>query len=303
MTGDLKCQKKRASPVDSPKKPIELLVTQEEARSRLEERIHKARELRSIEIRSKDQLDASRKEYSKWDSFNTELLKRIFTTEELAIEYGWWGVGVAMVSMYEPPLGSEISDLFKEIDQKIHRIESIIERLELIPPVNSSENPGFPVLSARPAETNKVFVVHGHDDLAKTGLELFLRELGLEPIVLHRQADEGLTIVEKFEKHSDVGYAFILLTPDEIAYLKGDDVKEDAQRKKEKRARPNVIFEFGYFVGKLGRAKVCCLHTGDVTLPSDVNGIIYKKFVASVEEVAFSIQKDLKASGYNVTVA
>ena len=133
--------------------------------------------------------------------------------------------------------------------------------------------------------SKKVFVVHGHDDLAKTSLEAFLREIGLEPVILHRQADEGLTIIEKFEKNSDVGYAFIVLTPDEIAYLKDEDSKPDEERKKEFRARPNVIFEFGYFVGKLGRKQVCCLYTGNVSLPSDVAGMIYKKYDKRIEEI------------------
>lgn len=146
----------------------------------------------------------------------------------------------------------------------------------------------------------KVFVVHGHDELLKNQLEIFLRELGLEPIVLHRKADEGLTVIEKFEKHSDVGYAFILLTPDDIAYSKSEEAKPDAERMKEQRARQNVIFEFGYFVAKLGRNRVCCLYKEGVTLPTDVSGIIYKKILNAVEEVAFSILKDLKAVGYKV---
>lgn len=148
--------------------------------------------------------------------------------------------------------------------------------------------------------SNKVFVVHGHDDVAKSALEVFLSEIGLEPIVLHRQADQGQTIIEKFEKHADVGYAFILLTPDEVAYLcKGEPI-DDNDRKKELRARPNVIFEFGYFVGKLGRSRVCCLHTGNVTLPTDVSGMIYKSYSSSIEEAAYGIIKDLKAAGYKL---
>ncbi len=109
--------------------------------------------------------------------------------------------------------------------------------------------------------SKKIFVVHGRDGEAKNEAENLLREFGLEPVVLHRQPDEGQTIIEKFEKHSDVGYAIILLTPDEIAYLKQEDNMPDGERKKENRARPNVIFEFGYFVGKLGRSRVCCLYT------------------------------------------
>ncbi len=148
--------------------------------------------------------------------------------------------------------------------------------------------------------TSKVFIVHGHDEAAKNELEIMLREMGLEPIVLHRQVDGGMTIIEKFEHHADVGYAFILLTPDEVAYLAADEGKPDDQRKKEPRARPNVIWEFGYFVGRLGRGRTCCLHKGKVLLPSDLNGLVYKAFDKTVEELGWSIQKELKALGYKL---
>ena len=242
-------------------------------------------------------------EFDKWNDFNKELLGRIFTTHELSKEYSRW-IGAAVLSMHEPSLGEKISNLHKKIDNKIHRIDSITERLELIPLARSMAST---IASDGPTQSTtkskKVFVVHGHDEVAKTSLEVFLREIGLEPIVLHRQADQGLTIIEKFEKHSDVGYAFILLTPDEVSYLKSDENRTDHERRKEFRARPNVIFEFGYFVGKLGRSKVCCLYTGDVSLPSDVNGMIYKKYSSSLEEIAYSIIKDLKASGFTMSMA
>lgn len=205
------------------------------------------------------------------------------------------------VSMYEPSLAEKIADVYKDIDNKIHRIDSIIERLELIP-LNAAHQPPVVVReeSAPQSRSKKVFVVHGRDEVAKTSLEVFLIEIGLEPIVLHRQADEGLTIIEKFEKHSDVGYAFVLLTPDEVAYLSSEESIPDDARHKEYRARPNVIFEFGYFIGKLGRSRVCCLYTGNVSLPSDVSGMIYKRYEKSIEEVAYSVIKDLKASGYAI---
>ena len=148
--------------------------------------------------------------------------------------------------------------------------------------------------------SNKVFIVHGHDQLLKTDLEQFIRQIGLEPIVLHRQPDKGRTLIEKFEQHSDVGYAFILLTPDDIAYTIEQDTLPDSSRKKEKRARPNVIFEFGYFVGKLGRDRVCCLYKEGVILPSDLDGLVYKKIDGSVESQGISIIKELKAAGYKI---
>jgi len=79
--------------------------------------------------------------------------------------------------------------------------------------------------------SNKVFVVHGHDHGLKTEMENFLLEIGLEPVVLHKEPDEGQTIIEKFEKHSDVGYAFILLTPDEVAYLADQKMIDDKKRR------------------------------------------------------------------------
>jgi len=144
---------------------------------------------------------------------------------------------------------------------------------------------------------NKVFIVHGHDHALKIELEIFLSHIGLKPIVLHREIDGGKTIIEKFEANSDVSYAFILLTPDEIAYNSNQDNLDDVAREKEKRARPNVIFEFGYFIAKLGREKVCALHKGDVSIPSDLSGFIYKKVDSSVEEIGFSLIKELKAAG------
>ncbi|ENY73605.1 nucleic acid-binding protein [Aeromonas diversa CDC 2478-85] len=292
--------RKKSTPAE-PKQPAELLMSRDEAKSKLQERIQKGLEIKRTQIASHDSLETTRNEYSKWNSFNTELLKRMFTTEELADEYSSWFGGV-FIGMQDPSLGEKVADLYKDIDGKVHRLDSIIERLELIP-LNNSHVSSVATNAASqnaPSKSKKVFVVHGRDDIAKTNLEVFLHEIGLDPVVLHRQADEGLTIIEKFEKHSDVGYAFILLTPDEVAYLKSEESKDEKDRVKEFRARPNVIFEFGYFVGKLGRSRVCCLYTGDVSLPSDVSGMIYKKFTNSIEEVAYSVIKDLKASGYAI---
>jgi predicted nucleotide-binding protein len=150
--------------------------------------------------------------------------------------------------------------------------------------------------------SNRVFIVHGHDDQAKNELEMFVREIGLDPIVLHRQPDEGQTVIEKFEKHSDVGYAFVILTPDDIAYSATEDELADGVRQKEWRARQNVIFELGFFIGRLGRSRVCCLFRKPVALPSDINGVLYKPFDRSVQEAAYSIMKELRAVGYTVTL-
>jgi hypothetical protein len=240
----------RKSIPNEPQVPAELLISREDAKTKLEDRIRKGRELKQVQITSDSAFESAKNEYNKWNSFNVELLNRIFSSDKFAKEYSRWGGGAVSISYTESSLGEEITDLYKDIDENLHRLDSIIERLELIPvsavaaPAQISEKTD----AASQRRSKKVFVVHGHDEVAKTNLEVFLNEIGLQPIVLHRQADEGLTVIEKFEKHSDVGYAFILLTPDDVAYLKADEAKNDKDRKKELRARPNVIFEFGYFV-------------------------------------------------------
>jgi len=144
---------------------------------------------------------------------------------------------------------------------------------------------------------NKVFIVHGHDIELKNDVEIFIKSINLEPIVLHRQLDEGLTIIEKFEKHSDVNYAIVLLTPDDIGFPISELKKTENERKKEFRARQNVIFEFGFFVGRLSRKNVCCIYKEGVTVPSDLNGLIYKQVNKSVEEVGMFLMKELKNAG------
>lgn len=274
--------------------PSELKISKEEAEQKIKERIEKGEELINNSSLSYDNLENF---FDKWDDYNNELLQRIFTTDEYQRNYMWSGdITVAFNSFYgEPTYYEKLEKLKKAIENKNHYLEILLEKLELIPIIKTISNDTKSLING---DNKKVFIVHGRDEVSKTNLEVLLKEMGLEPIVLHRQADEGQTVIEKFEKHgSDVSYAFILLTPDEIAYLASEDLLSDSERNKEKRARPNVIFEFGYFVGKLGRTRVCCLYTGDVEIPSDLKGLVYKQFHKDVKEVAWDIQKDLKAIG------
>jgi predicted nucleotide-binding protein len=153
------------------------------------------------------------------------------------------------------------------------------------------------ITSAETASSDKVFVVHGHDHVLKNDLEVFLHEVGLEPIVLHRQADEGLTLIEKIERHSDVNYAIVLLTPDDVGYTAAEYAKPQTKRKPEQRARQNVIFELGFFAGRLGRSRVCCLYKSGVVWPSDLSGFVYKEVKDSIEQIGHPLTRELRAAG------
>ena len=178
------------------------------------------------------------------------------------------------------------------------------------------------------SQSPKVFIVHGTAQEPVRELKTILGNVGINPIILHEQPSEGMTIIEKLEKYSNVGFAFIVLTPDDLGvareailkflkpslakqnlspgqmtkYLKklGEDTDavslHDTFSILKNRARQNVILEFGYFIGRLGRSKVCCLYKGDLELPSDMHGICYLPFNNSVNEVKTTILGELRAA-------
>jgi|JTFN01.1.fsa_nt_gb predicted nucleotide-binding protein len=119
----------------------------------------------------------------------------------------------------------------------------------------------------KPSSARKVFVVHGHDEAAKEGMARFLERIGFEAVILHEQASGNRTVIEKIEAHSDVGFAVVLLTP--------DDIGGAANAESQPRARQNVILELGYFVGLLGRSRVAVFRKGEVEVPSDFGGVVY----------------------------
>lgn len=146
--------------------------------------------------------------------------------------------------------------------------------------------------------SKKIFIVHGRDHEPMKELKAMLLEFGLNPIVLHEQPSGSRTIIEKLEKYSDVGYAFVILTPDDVGGHSKD--RRILRFEGKERARQNVVLEFGYFIAKLGRDKVCCLLKGDVEKPSDMQGIVYVPFKDSVNERRNMIIKELKAAGYEI---
>lgn len=140
--------------------------------------------------------------------------------------------------------------------------------------------------------SNKVFIVHGHDGEARETVARFLGNIGFDPIILHEQANKGRTIIEKVEANADVGFAVVLLTPDDVGRAKGDSDLEP-------RARQNVLLELGYFMARLGRDKVCALRKGDVSIPSDFAGVVWE----AMDEAGAWKQKlarELGAAGHAV---
>jgi hypothetical protein len=117
--------------------------------------------------------------------------------------------------------------------------------------------------------TNKGFIIHGHNDVTKLEVARFVeKSLGKEAIILHEQPNKGKTVIEKFESFSEVDFAIALWTADDLGKA-GKETELNA------RARQNVIFETGYFIGKLGRERVIILFEEGVEMPSDYKGVVY----------------------------
>ena len=141
-----------------------------------------------------------------------------------------------------------------------------------------------------------IFIVHGRaaggflDSVAR-----FVAQLGLTPVILAEQANEGRTLIEKFEANAlKVGYAIALLTPEDIGYALGDDPPPSPNR-----ARQNVILELGYFMAKLGRTNVVALQQEGLEVPTDILGIVY---IPLDDGGAWKtlLARELQAAGYDL---
>lgn len=136
---------------------------------------------------------------------------------------------------------------------------------------------------------NKVFIVHGHNGELRESVARIVEKQGIEAIILAEKATPGKTIIEKFEMYSDVGGAICLFTADDMAREK--DATGEAPR-----ARQNVVFETGFFMGKLGREHVVILADSEVEMPSDLSGVVY----TNTTNWESDLLQNLKAMGYAV---
>jgi predicted nucleotide-binding protein len=251
----------------------QLTVKRKEAEDRLQNLIARGCEIRQRDYRTEQDLEAGRGDGDKWIRYAGEVLKRTFNSEEYARELDCATLGISLIPYgfgYEPSLEQQVATFTEYLDCKIRTLESVLERLSLIPEmeIHSMDSQASQV-DWLPTLTKKVFVVHGRDEGAKQSVARFLEKLDLEPIILHDQPNQGRTILEKFVDCSNVAFAVVIFTPDDVgaaAEDKGNLLP---------RARQNVVFELGFFMGKMGRSRVCVLHMGSVEILSDYQGVLY----------------------------
>ena len=237
-----------------------LTVSVEEAKVRIQQQIEQGQDLCTTEVPCKilqnvkdsQNVRDFRNVCVRWSNYNERLLDKLLRDR---LDY----------ISFDPTIRNAFEGIMVMRDS-IGSLEGILEVLDLY------EEDSEPTSTTQHSFGNDVFIVHGRDDGAKDSVARVVREnLELEPIILQEQPDKGDTVIEKLERcSSNVGYAIALVTSDDIGALKD---KEDDELNA--RARQNVVFELGYFMGKLCRERVCLLLKDKVELPSDLGGIVY----------------------------
>ena len=228
-------------------------------------------------------------EYSSWELVTRNLLEKAFGTNSPNV------TSITSVGKYGAfPMGAG------EAWWDNHRAESLQTQLtrlhgliELLKTEAELRDEGV-VQPEKRLTGHRIFLVHGHDELALQETARFLERLEQHVIILREQPNRGRTLIEKFEDYADVGFAIVLLPPDDRggpAAVPHDDQKP--------RARQNVLFELGYFIGRLGRNRVCALYRPGVEIPSDYSGVLYQEFD---EKGAWRLElaRELKAAGLPV---
>lgn len=138
-------------------------------------------------------------------------------------------------------------------------------------------------------DCKKIFIVHGHDAAMKEAVARIVEKQNIEAIILSEKANQGKTIIEKFEQYADVGGAICLFTADDMG--KAKDTTKDALR-----ARQNVVFETGFFMGRLSRNRVIILADNNIEMPSDLSGVVY----TDTSDWQVTLLKEMKQIGYAI---
>jgi len=274
----------------------QLIVGKDYFREKINERIQAGEEIYNRNIQTSPQFEEAKQNYYDWDDYNSERLKQSFNNEHNEYKNDYDRVN----SFYGMSLGggrqrNELQEFKEKLNNKLTNLKQLVAKIDLMKSEVPEQVVSIGTMKANNAEVNyDIFIVHGHNNEVKINVARTLEKLGLNPIILHEQANAGKTIIEKFEEHSNVGFAIILLTDDDLGKAKKDENLNH-------RARQNVILEMGYFIGKLGRDRVCPLYTNGVELPSDLYGLLYTE-IDSSENWKIKMAKELKAAGYEIDV-
>jgi predicted nucleotide-binding protein len=274
-----------------------LVVDKTELAKELKNQISEGYTFYNQRINKTTELQKTKKFAKIWDDHNIELLKQSFDSTIEFEKYigvvpnklsGEIAIITALIVATQS-LPSEVAAFKKAMKAKLEYLQLLNYEVGKNSFPSKRKLPKLEKDSHMNIESS-IFIVHGHDRDVKNSVALMLERLNLKPIILHEQINAGMTIIEKFELFSNVKFAIVLLTDDDLGKSKIDKTLTP-------RARQNVILELGYFLGKLGRDKVCTLYKKGVELPNDLSGVLYLELDTN-ERWKYDLAKELKHAGY-----
>ncbi len=225
-------------------------------------------------VRDEGTFEEWKREAKRWSAYTKTALQTICVDDALVKEFESAVSGVGFISVGPVPLGQRLRDWIKDHVRELDSLQSMVDRLDLFDVAVDATSVGGTDATRREMST-QVFVVHGRKRDSADVVARFVTKLGLDPVILDEQANEGRTILEKLEANAgSVGFAVVLLQADDCARGPDDEDWPDEPN----RARQNVILELGFFVGKIGRARVAALVAPPVEQPSDILGLAYIPF-------------------------
>ncbi len=265
-----------------------LIKPREVFKKELSDRIAIGEELLNRNIQQVPELEKLNKDSSNWDDYNEELIKRAFNNQysEYYHEYSRVNQMVGFTGFGVHPDAHNPAYKLKLAKEKITNCLTILNRLvDKLPLIDQDGSIGSYQTEAR-AFYNCGFIVHGHNDTVKLEVARYVEnDLKRKAIILHEQVNKGQTIIEKFESNSTVDFAIALWTADDVGKAKAEADLHD-------RARQNVIFETGFFIGTLGRENVIVLYEDGVEIPSDYSGIIFIRLAGNWKD---DLRKEIEA--------
>jgi predicted nucleotide-binding protein len=283
---------KRTQPILAENISTELVISKADFNTVLDERIALGKELYSRIIQTQSEFTENKEDYYSWDDYNSEYLKYAFNKENNEYKESYDNVDdIYFMSGSQQSPADELKEFKNDIKDKLSNLKKLRAKTDLLK-TNLVDNNIFNKSSIT-VDKSQVFIVHGHDEVAKSKTARFIEKLGFEAIILHEQASSSKTIIEKIEEYSNVGFGIILYTPCDI----GGKQIENPNLKS--RARQNVIFEHGFLIGKIGRSNVCALVKGEIETPNDISGVVYVT-MDEADAWRYTIAKELKKAGYEI---
>lgn len=245
--------------------PTKLLTSHAEAELAIARHLEAGQDLlEELPATSRPKYDAIESKWLTWYEYSRDLLRKYFAGDRVLREFVS-AADTRVAMMIDPTIHELSGDLEKRLTGAVRYFDSLQGRLPLfdLPEARVTGRPDI-------ASEGPVFVVHGRDNEPKQAVARFVERLGLDVVILHEKPSAGATLIEKLERHSAVSFAVVILSPDDVGCL-----AEDAPTGLKPRPRQNVLFELGFFIGLLGRAKVCALLTAGLERPSDIDGVVY----------------------------